>query len=326
MTLPIQLIPDLPDGLVEAAIRNTLVPFIGAGVSRLADCPTWVEFANKAIDSLVDQDALSPAQRSQLSSLSPRVKLSVVKLTEVAKGKRVNYENILHPKSDWRENKQGREVYGHISALSDRFVTTNYDEWLDFDHPPLASASGSPPTKRNKIFLSEDMTAEKFKAPNTVVHLHGALEQPDRMILSTGDYVTHYATDRHRTGGDGENRLLTFLEDLFRDKTVLFLGYGLEEMEILEYVVMKARDARKARPHEAKHYLLHGFFSFEAELCAALESYYRDNCGIVMLPFLRDNNDWHQLINVVDAFAKKLPKNKGSTAQQLKEMENLILG
>jgi hypothetical protein len=41
----IKPIPDLPRGLRDAALRSTLIPFVGAGASRIAGCPDWAEFA-----------------------------------------------------------------------------------------------------------------------------------------------------------------------------------------------------------------------------------------------------------------------------------------
>jgi hypothetical protein len=35
--------------------------------------------------------------------------------------------------------------------------------------------------------------------------------------------------------------VLTSLDYLFSNRTVLFIGYGLDELEILEYVILKAR-------------------------------------------------------------------------------------
>lgn len=334
MPVEIRPIPEVPPGLIEAATRNTLVPFVGAGVSRLAGCPSWIEFADRAVDSLVKQGALSAAQRSQLAPLAPRVKLSVAKLTAQRKGATVDYRAILQKTKEWSAEPEGRRVYGHISALSKRFVTTNYDEWLDLALPQFElNADAKVETddkredeKRTPLHRPEDMTAEKFSKENTVVHLHGALAEPSGMILSTSDYIGRYASDRHRAGGKGENAVLTFLEFLFKEKTVLFLGYGLEELEILEYVIMKARTAVDAQNREARHYLLQGFFSFEAEVCNALQDYFLQECGIQLIPFSRDENDWGQLVPVLEAFAKALPASDGMIVQDLKEMEELLRG
>ena len=39
-------LPDMPPGLREAAQREALVPFVGAGASRIAGCPGWGDFAS----------------------------------------------------------------------------------------------------------------------------------------------------------------------------------------------------------------------------------------------------------------------------------------
>ena len=41
----LRLIPEIPATLREAAQVGTLIPFIGAGVSRLAGCPSWEQLA-----------------------------------------------------------------------------------------------------------------------------------------------------------------------------------------------------------------------------------------------------------------------------------------
>ena len=70
-------IPPLPTALRDAALRGTLIPFIGAGASRLAGCPNWVEFADRALRYFVDQGKFSHGQLAQLSQQPPRVKLSI---------------------------------------------------------------------------------------------------------------------------------------------------------------------------------------------------------------------------------------------------------
>ena len=127
------------------------------------------------------------------------------------------------------------------------------------------------------------------------------------MILTTQDYVRHYANDRRADGPEGENRVLTFLEFLFSQKTVLFVGYGLEELEILEYVIGKARLMADSGTTEIRHFLLQGFFSHEEELARSLSIYYAE-CGIKLIPFLRDQKDWDQLMDVLEEYARTHPQ------------------
>ncbi len=143
------------------------------------------------------------------------------------------------------------------------------------------------------------------------------------MVLTTSDYVRHYANDRFTGEPAQENRVLTFLEHLFAHKTVFFVGYGLEELEILEYVILKRKSTGGANP-EARHYLLQGFFSHEEQVLRTLRSYYLNECGIELIPFLRDQKDRQQLLDVLDAFARALPASDPTVLQRAQEMEALL--
>jgi hypothetical protein len=55
-------IPQIPKALHLAALQRKLVPFIGAGVSQLGGCPSWHDFANRALRFFVTHGKLSHAQ------------------------------------------------------------------------------------------------------------------------------------------------------------------------------------------------------------------------------------------------------------------------
>jgi hypothetical protein len=323
-------VPALPMGLRDAALRGTLVPFIGAGASRLAGCPNWVEFADRALRYFVDQGKFSHGQLDQLSQQPPRVKLSIALGLEHEHGLPIKFDEILYP--DGRNtNPKGRRLYQALSNLGKTFVTTNYDDWLDtaISGPaPSANAEGESATstigeKRTVIYRVDELTLDNLERPNTVFHLHGSLLDSASMILTTQHYVRHYANDRRTGGPAGENKVLTFLGFLFAERNVLFVGYGLEELEILEYVIGKARLMGEAGNTEMRHFLLQGFFSHEQELARSLSNYYAE-CGIELIPFLRDQKDWDQLIDVLEEFARLAPAGAPLTVQVLKDMEALL--
>jgi hypothetical protein len=326
---PIPLIPSIPDGLREGRQLGKLVPFVGAGASRLAGCPNWSEFAEGALRHFVGPGGkLSYAQLAQLGGLSPRVKLSLALSLERETRSEIAFRRLLQP-PDLNAHSQGQRLYRALSQLAKTFVTTNYDEWLDDDlAPPPASvveggntASDAGPKKRKVFWKREDLTAANLNQENVVVHLHGSVRDPREMVITTPDYMCHYANDRRRPE-DPENPVLAFLEHLFRHKTVLFVGYGLEELEILEYVVLKSRElAQTGQP--PRHFLLQGFFSHERDLMVGMRTYYRD-CGVELLPFQRDERDWPQLIEVLERFARDLPATGLSVLQELTEMEDLL--
>jgi len=307
-------------------VRGTLIPFVGAGASRLAGCPNWSEFADAALRCCVANGAFTHAQHDQIKHLNPRIKLSIALNVAKVSNTPLNFQELLHP-SGKKDNADGQRLYAALSTLGKIFVTTNYDEWLDtpIEMPsptvvPATTATSTTKNDRNVWHRVEDLTADKLNTPNTVIHLHGSLRAPHGMILTTPHYVRHYANDRLTGDFRKENNVLTFLEFLFSHRTVLFVGYGLEELEVLEYVIVKARP----RPgEEGPHYLLQGFFSHEVELMWHLTSYYQD-CGIKLLPFLRDTKSWHQLIDVIEDFARRAPASDPMKLQKLADMEELL--
>ena len=144
------------------------------------------------------------------------------------------------------------------------------------------------------------------------------------MVITTIQYLEHYSSHRIDGSGDHENPFLTFLESLFRLKNVLFIGYGLNELEILEYVFQKGIQRQLVSDEEPRHYVLQGFFSHEVELARSLESYYRQ-FGIGLLTFSRDERDWNQLAEVIEYFVQEIPPGPGLALAERREMEELLL-
>ena len=240
MTDELLPIPDVPDGLREAAQLGTLVPFIGAGASRLGGCPGWAEFADAALQSLINQGKLTYSQLDQIRHLNPRVKLSLARTLEAEHGINIDWRGILH-RRELRDDKQGCRLYNSLFRLGKIFVTTNYDLWLDEYIPqptpsvaPALAPANTTPIPMRVLYRVEEFLPAALSEPNTVVHLHGSVREPKGMILTTQDYVRRYANDRLSANAGSENRVLTFLEYLFEQKTVLFVDYGLEELEILD--------------------------------------------------------------------------------------------
>jgi hypothetical protein len=143
------------------------------------------------------------------------------------------------------------------------------------------------------------------------------------MIMTTGDYLNLYR-NTFVPSSRKENRVLAFLRSLFNERVVLFVGYGLDELEVLEYITLKSRSATTAgRP--PRHFMLQPFFSHEAQIADFLASYYANECDVALLPFLRDNNDHRQLIEVLEHFARAMPATQPLSIQTRSEMEALLI-
>lgn len=332
MSNEIPLFPPIPDRLRLAARQGTLIPFIGAGVSQLGGCPGWDEFASATLRFFVQEGKLSHAQLDQLSGLSARVKLAVALGLEEEHKLAIKFEELLHPPADHRK-ELGDRVYTSLAKLASTFVTTNYDEWLDkvprgLSMTPGSSASRAsdpPNTLRNVIFKLEEFDHEKLKTPNTVLHIHGSVRNRASMVLTTTHYLERYRSHRLEGSEGRDNPFLTFLEILFKLKNILFVGYSLSELEVLEYVVQRARQNRACNKEEPRHYILQGFFSHQLELKRSLERYWNE-CGIGLLAFSRDAQDWCQLLYVIEYLGKEIPAGPVLGLQERLEMEELLNG
>ncbi|GLR95659.1 MULTISPECIES: SIR2 family NAD-dependent protein deacylase [Bradyrhizobium] len=169
------------------------------------------------------------------------MKLSIARAVEAEHGLKINYDGLINPINGYQNNDVGQRVYRSLGKLSRTFVTTNYDAWLDMEIPdvPLSVSEGQSaqdrtfaPRVRRRIVQVEEFTPANLNQPDCVFHLHGSLSDPSSMVMTTRDYIRRYANDRGTDDPIRENRTLTFLEALFRNKTVLFVGYGLEDLEM----------------------------------------------------------------------------------------------
>jgi hypothetical protein len=117
MTDELLPIPPVPEGLREAAQLGRLIPFIGAGASRLAGCPSWQEFADRVLKCLIDQGHFTYSEFDQVKHLQPRVKLSIARNLAKEKTALIDYDAVLHP-SLWREHKNGSRLYTSTTVYS----------------------------------------------------------------------------------------------------------------------------------------------------------------------------------------------------------------
>ncbi len=326
----IEPIPKIPETLRRAALQRKLIPFVGAGVSQLGGCPGWDQFANAALQFFLKKEKITHAQFDQIRSLSSRVKLTLALELEEQYSLPIDFKSLLAPLDDPKKRGIGDNAYLNLSRLGTTFVTTNYDDWLD-RMPPIAVSPSETSTKtqqlpkisRRRFCKHGDMTVENLDVPDAVFHIHGSVHERDSMVLTTVHYLERYSS--HRIGGatDRENPLLTFLQTLFQLKNVLFVGYGLSELEVLEYVVQKGIGKTSITAEESRHYVIQGFFSHEIELARSLERYFLQ-FGIGLLPFSRDQHDWNQLADVIGYLATELPLGPALALPRRLEMEDLL--
>lgn len=294
-------IPQLPEGIVAAARRGKLVLFVGAGVSMAAGGPSWEELANNLLEQLVSVKALTYSAIDQLKDLDAKKKISIAADIYTDKGLSPNFREALN-----LDRLKQADIHNILYSLGASIVTTNYDTCFEVlaekKYPQVNSelqegeqngeekASLGP--RSNKVFYhKEQLTIEKLNVQGSILQLHGSVRVPDLMVLTTKDYLGHYS----------DQTILTFLQELFKNHTVLFIGYGLEEQEILEQIFRI-----KQEKHSSRHYILLPFFSHANDLYRHLRRYYLNNYGVEVLCYCIDRNGHEQIREVIRSWFERL--------------------
>ena len=244
---------DYPDEVIRALLERRLVVFAGAGVSMA--CPSHLPNFDGLIKEFEHQtgrcrlDGESYDQYLGRNDIEHGVNVHGVverRLNQGVPRPNPNHLNLLR-------------LFG--SADNVRLVTTNFDHMFEQACGPLGWSVES--------FVAPLLpTATDFKG---IVHLHGSLEYPERMVLTDTDLGRAYLS---------EGWVSRFLSELVRRYTVLFVGYSSRDL-MPRYLLSAIRDASAG-----KLYMLHP--SGEQQIARQI--------GIHPVPYHQDSKDDHSVM------------------------------
>ena len=296
--------PPVPSEVSEAAKDGRLVLFVGAGASMMVGMPSWGGLASKALNSLVEDGSIDFAELEQLKKLDPKKQLSIADFIAQEKGHSLNLSQHLKARSE-------SSIYQSINSIKATCVTTNYDHELK-PIPLEKPADNEAVESVNRKSGVDNLQAADLKTPGTVIHLHGDMNNPDTMIVTTRDYLAHY----------DEPKVQHFLAELFKDYVVAFIGYGLEESEILEHILR--RSGVKQAPDKRQRFLLQPFFTSEQPLYNRLKVYYQKSFGVHLVGYARDKRDYRQLEDVIEQWSQKLNVRPPALVGDLDMMDRVL--
>ncbi|MEW6997758.1 SIR2 family protein [Colwelliaceae bacterium BS250] len=280
--------PELPEEIKSAALDGKLVLFIGAGASMLLGLPSWGQLAHQALKSLNDERFINFAELNQLLQLDPKKQLSIAKVIADENNFDLNLAQYL-------KSKKSSKIYEYLNSIGAVCVTTNYDHELS----PITDEEGDgskPIESIKRISGANEFKTALLRYPGTVIHLHGDMDNQNEMIVTTRDYLQHY---------DNEN-VKYFLGELFEQYTVFFVGYGLEEAEILEHVLRRGGVTNEGDGAQKRRFAIQGFFNSDQPLYDQLRKYYQKSFGVKLIGFTRDYNDYVQLEKIIKDWAENI--------------------
>lgn len=295
-------IPTLPEELKQSALDGNLVIFVGNGVSRLLGCPSWDGLVDSVLGQLAQAEIINYGTIQRLQNLEAKKKLSIAVQIASDEDYVIDYNTAL--KADDSKSK----IYSHINTIGCSYVTTNYDLLIK---PVTKSKDETKIESIQRLYWPEQFLAGKLRESCTVIHLHGCLEDTKSMILTTRQYLEHY-----------EKRFVQdFLAEMFGRHTVLFIGYGLEEAEILEHILRRGCVSEESTP---RRFMLQGFYYDQQKLYELLHKYYLTSFGVHLKGFLLDRREHHQLEYVMEDWAPKIDVRPPSLLSDIEYIEEVL--
>lgn len=208
--------------LADAAAKDDLVLFAGAGLSFQARCesdpnermPLWRDLAKKV-------GAKFHFRVSEPADEAFDVFDAVIK--QVGRAKVEEYIQEILDDSRYELS----ELHYEIKKIKwNSVITTNYDGFLSrlFD--------------RNCVYNDDEFIVAKNKRSSYIFHLHGVLRRLH--TLTRSDFKLW----------KNNGNMISFLEEIFRNKTVLFIGYSYSDPHINEVLsVVQERLGSFTNPH-----------------------------------------------------------------------------
>lgn len=219
--------PDIPERLLQAHEDGRVVFFCGAGISYPARLPGFAGLVEKVYKALaVTPNAVQQAaiKAGQFDTAIGLLEADIVGGRETV---RRALAGILTPNLSAPNATATHDALltlGKCRNGQTRLITTNFDRLFE------------------EVIAAKSLPIERFQAPllpvpknrwDGLVYLHGLLSatptasELDRLVVSSGDFGLAYLSERWAA---------RFVSELFRNYTVCFVGYSIND-PVLRYMM-----------------------------------------------------------------------------------------
>lgn len=299
-------IPQIRPQIKTAAENGSLAIFLGAGVSRIYGCDSWRELANRLVrrcfsERKKDGTPLITYKEKEylLNEVNSKKVLTICKSILKENGLHDKYIETLKIGFKFNETIDKENIFDYIFKMGlDKglYLTTNAD--CHFANK-----------FKERIFYAPETYTEKDIDNSYLYHLHGNINFPSSLIFTVPEYLNHYS--------ENNQSYIDFLRNIFAKYTVLFLGYGLDELEILEFMATKTGLKRE---DATKRFVLFPLFKGEDNILQNEQKYFNE-FGIDVIGFQKDGKGYDQLIDVIKAWSKEIGLTTAVLIHNYEEIE-----
>ena len=285
---------ELPIILREQLSRKEkFAVFVGAGVSKLLGIPLWDELAVRAINYLHEIKKISFAEAERIihERTSPKQKMSIFHQILQKKDSIEFYEKCFIPNN---KERLSRNPYDELVKIECPKFSSNLDnEFLnalnrktEFDRKEASIAN----LPSMPIHISSGFNKDMVISTNAIYQVHGSYQYIEKYsVITMQDYLFRYFQDR-------EIRLPDFLEKIFNEYVILFIGYGMEEFEILRSILNS----------RGKHHVLVSTYLNDVNLLRVKKEYFEGALGMHAHGYYLDFNGHDRLYHVIKSWVKKI--------------------
>lgn len=303
--------PPLPREILNAVNENRLAVFVGAGVSRLLGCMGWEDLGKGLIEQcyiLKSENGarlINFAEKRRLDSENDYKKVitichKILLSSGHLKGFHKVFEKALSAQPEKESRKNYQDIYKIVRSIHALFLTTNVDghfskQFRD-DHV---------------VFRPDDIRAENL-VRDKLYCLHGDYtKDKNDIVFTVRQYILRY----------NEPIFEEFLEQVFGGYVVLFIGYGMAEFEVLDYLITRVGFNGERSPQT--HYLLEGYFSHQSNILEMEEGYYEE-LSVKVIPYSLNKHGYDQLYQVLKKWSEEINTISNYPEDVVTEIENII--
>lgn len=298
-------IPKIRPQLIEAINNDQLAIFFGAGTSMMIGCSSWEKLASDLIEKCFITNkngetgltCINYKERETLSKMKdPKKIITICQYVLESNGSRDEFysqiEESLKPNQTLIDK---HNIYNELQGLRGLFITTNIDMHFDEKFRP-----------DQIVVRKEDFNPSNIDT-SKLYHIHGSLSDPSSVVITVKQYFDRYNDDLFQT----------FLKTIFEEKVILFIGYGLSEFEVLDFLITKS----KVSPtEEGKHFILLPYFSGE-ETLVQFEEHYFSQMGITVIPYRKDEKGYVQLFDIIKEWNREIVLSSHFLHDKYEELE-----
>ncbi|MDF7641088.1 SIR2 family protein [Bifidobacterium sp. ESL0784] len=279
---------NVPDEVLDALDDNKLVFFVGAGASRSdpSNLPLFKGLADRLAEEagVPGPEENDPCHNEALDSFIGNLPR--------------NFDQQYHTRNFFanagaKPNRTHRAIV-RLAATNKhelKIVTTNYDTLLE---QASIDAQQTPP----HVYTAPALPSGKsFKG---IVHIHGKYDDQDSpLVLSDRDFASAYLSEAWAT---------RFLLDMFKNYTVLFIGYSHDDT-LMQYLAM-------GLPSETKRYVLC------PKIKKAKEKQKWEHLKIIPVEYPVHNGDFSELPEALEHWYQDISSNRAGRKARLQEIMN----